>query len=376
MLRLDRGRVAGVFQLCAALGVLASETALAQQQQARRTQNVILVVTDGLRWQDLFGGADSALMFGEPRVVGGDTIALRRKFWRPTATQRREAMMPFLWGTIGREGQIFGNRALGSTVDVTNGLKFSYPGYHEMLAGFVDPRIDRNDFGVNPNATVFEWINKQPGFGGRVAAFATWDVFADIFARQRSGVFVHAGWEQPYPSPRSAADSLLNHMYGTTFRMWGNNAWDSFTQAVAMRHLADHGPRVVFIGYGETDEWAHAGRFDRYLNAARTVDQYLSEIWAAAQSHPQYRGRTTLIVTTDHGRGRTVRDWTSHGKDVVGAEEMWIAVIGPDTPALGEARSAAVTQSQIPATIAALLGLDYRRAAPNAAAAMQIVRSR
>jgi len=341
-------------------------------QTERRTQNVILVVTDGLRWQEVFGGADTALIFGEPRLVGGDTVGTRRKFWRATATERRDAMMPFFWGTIARQGQVFGNRALGGTADVTNGLKFSYPGYNEMLAGFADPRIDKNDYGVNPNATVFEWLNKQPGFTGRVAAFATWDVFADIFARQRSGVFVHAGWEQPYPAPRNAADSLLNRMYATTFRMWDNNAWDSFTQAVAMRYLREHRPRVVFIGYGETDEWAHAGRYDRYLNAARTVDGYLSEIWSAVQAHPEYRGRTSLIVTTDHGRGRTVRDWTNHGKDVVGAEEMWIAVIGPDTPALGETKNATATQSQIAATVAALLGLDYRLATPAAAASLRV----
>jgi hypothetical protein len=340
--------------------------ALAQRQQ--RSQNVILVVTDGLRWQEVFAGADSLLAFGDPKVVGDDTTAIRRKFWRATAAERREVLLPFLWGTVAREGQLFGNLAAGSSAAVTNGLKFSYPGYHEMLAGFVDERIDRNEYGLNPNATVFEWLNQQPAFTGRVAAFATWDVFADIFARQRSGVFTHAGWEQPYAAPRSAADSLLNRLYATTFRSWDNNAWDSFAHAVAMRHLAVQRPRVMFLGYGETDEWAHAGRYDRYLAAARTVDQYLAEIWSAVQGHPEYRGRTTLIVTTDHGRGRTTRDWTSHGRTVVGAEEMWIAVIGPDTPALGERRNVpAVTQAQIAATVAALLGMDYRRDVPRAA---------
>ena len=336
-----------------------------------RTQNVILVVTDGLRWQDVFGGADSTFVFGDPRIVGSDTIGVRSKFWRSSAGERREALLPFVWGVMAREGQIFGNRALGSSVEVTNGLKFSYPGYHELFAGFVDPRIDRNDFGPNPNTTVFEWLNKQSGFSGRVAAFATWDAFADIFARRRSGVFVHAGWEPPYPSPRNAADSVLNQLYATTYRSWDNNAWDSFAHAVAMRYLTERRPRVMFIGYGETDEWAHAGRYDRYLHAARTVDQYLSEIWSAVQAHPDYRGRTSLIVTTDHGRGRTVRDWSNHGKAVAGAEEMWIAVIGPDTPALGERKNASpVTQAQIAATIASLLGLDYRRDVPRASAAV------
>ena len=347
-----------------AIALLTSSQAGAQSPSSRatRSRNVILVVTDGLRWQEVFGGADSAILFGQPRAVGRDSVRLRSQFWKPTAQSRREALLPFLWGVVARDGQIFGNRTIGSSVAVTNRLNFSYPGYNEMLAGFGDPRIDRNDFGVNPNVTVFEWLNRRPDLRGRVAAFATWDVFRHIFARERSGLRVHAGWEPPYARPRGAADSLLNQLYTSTYREWDDNAWDAFAHSVAMRALATERPRVVFIGYGETDEWAHAGRYDRLLRSARAVDDYLREIWSFAQSSAEYRGRTTLIVTTDHGRGRTTADWTNHGKDVPGAEEMWLAVIGPDTPALGERGSgASATQSQIAATIAALLGLDYRR---------------
>lgn len=350
-----------------ALLIMAMPVAAPAQRQTQ-SRNVVLVVTDGLRWQEVFTGADSALLFGEPRVLGGDTTRIRSRFWRAGASDRREALLPFLWGTVARQGQIFGNRALGSRVDVTNGLKFSYPGYNEMILGSPDPRIDRNDYGPNPNVTVFEWLNRQPGLQGRVAAIATWDAFADIFARQRSGVHVHAGWEPPYPAPRSEADSVLNKLYATTFQQWSNNAYDALMHMVALRYVARSSPRVLFLGYGETDEWAHSGRYDRTLNSALQVDKYLAELWATLQSHPDYRGRTTLIITTDHGRGRTTRDWTDHGKNVEGAEEMWIAVIGPDTPALGERQNTGVTQAQIAATIAALLGYDYRKDAPQAAA--------
>jgi hypothetical protein len=370
-------RPLGIF----AIALFTAWPADAQRSAARasetRTRNVILVVTDGLRWQEVFGGADSAILFGEPRGVGRDSVRLRERFWRPTAQARREALLPFLWSVVARDGQIFGNRPAGSSVTVTNGLNFSYPGYNEMLAGFGDPRIDRNDFGVNPNVTVFEWLNRRPELHGRVAAFGTWDVFRHIFARERSGVRVHAGWEPPYARPRTAADSLLDQLYASTSREWDDNAWDSFAHGVAMRALATDRPRVVFVGYGETDEWAHAGRYDRLLRSARAVDDYLRDLWTFAQSHPEYRGRTTLIVTTDHGRGRTTADWTNHGKDVPGAEEMWLAVIGPDTPALGErASGASATQSQIAATIASLLGLDYRRDQTRAAPPLQAVLGR
>jgi hypothetical protein len=82
----------------------------------------------------------------------------------------------------------------------------------------------------------------------------------------------------------------------------------------------------------------------------------------------------TFIITTDHGRGSTLKDWSNHDKNIKGAENIWIAVIGPDTPALGElANVPPVTQSQIAATLAALLGQDYRTAVPAAAPPLPVV---
>jgi len=72
------------------------------------------------------------------------------------------------------------------------------------------------------------------------------------------------------------------------------------------------------------------------------------------------------VIATDHGRGDGPR-WTDHGKSVPEAEFIWIAVMGPDTPARGLRNDVtAGTQSQIAATIAALLGYDYRAAVPRA----------
>jgi len=87
------------------------------------------------------------------------------------------------------------------------------------------------------------------------------------------------------------------------------------------------------------------------------------------QSMPQYRGKTTFIITTDHGRGSGPVDWKEHSTpESPGSEDIWIAVIGPDTPALGERRNVpAVTQAQVAATIAALLGRDFNAVAPRAA---------
>jgi hypothetical protein len=75
-----------------------------------------------------------------------------------------------------------------------------------------------------------------------------------------------------------------------------------------------------------------------------------------------------LILTTDHGRGIRPQDWTSHGKNTPRSDETWIAVMGPDTPAMRERRNVPeVVTAQVAATVAKFLGQDYVNAFPKAA---------
>jgi hypothetical protein len=337
-------------------------------------ERVILVTTDGFRWQEVFGGAEESLM---TKQAGGvrDAAGLKREFWRDAPEARREALLPFLWGVVGREGQIFGNPARGSSAQITNGKKFSYPGYSEMLCGFPDPRIDSNDKKPNPNVNVLEWLNGRPGFRGRVAAFCSWDVFPFILNRERSGLAVLAGHEPIRDDPLSEVQAGRNLFARDAGSPWPDSALDGFTHQAALEHLKRHRPRVLYVAYGETDEWAHSGKYDLYLQAAHRVDRFIRELWETAQSMPEYRGRTSLVITTDHGRGDAPVEWKSHGEKVAGAERIWLAALGPRVAPLGErANAPAVTQSQVAATVAALAGEDYRAAIPQAAQPIGLTR--
>ena len=97
----------------------------------------------------------------------------------------------------------------------------------------------------------------------------------------------------------------------------------------------DH-PRVLFVGYGETDNWAHQGRYDLVLESAHGFDHFVQQLWETMQAMPEYCDQTTFILTTDHGRGSGLVEWKEHGVDEKGSENIWIAVMGPDTPARGE----------------------------------------
>ena len=203
----------------------------------------------------------------------------------------------------------------------------------------------------------------------RVAAYATWSTFADIFNEKRSNLILQCGWNLPRrPAKVSPRDALLETLYRTTTRLDDEDVYDSFLQVPLLDFIEVGRPRVLFVGYGETDNWAHAGRYDLVLESAHQFDQFVEQLWNTMQAMPQYRGQTTFIITTDHGRGSGLVEWKEHGVEQKGSENIWIAIMGPDTPTLGERTNIApVTQAQIAATLAGFLGKDYRAAVSNAA---------
>ena len=340
---------------------------LAVPALAGETRNVVLIVFDGVRWQEVFTGADPDLL-GEKSGWASEK-QLRLRFWNDDPSERRRLLLPFLWNTIAIKGQVFGNKTLGSSAQVTNPYHFSYPGYNEMTTGFADPRIDSNEYGPNPNVTVLEWLNARPGLAGKAAVFGNWPAYKDIFNTPRSHLYIQCDASPPptagKPTPRQR---LLSRLYETTTLLDSGVVPDSFTQVTLLDYVRSAHPRVLFVGYGETDDWAHSGRYDNVLESLHHADDFVGELWRTMQSLPQYRGKTTFIVTTDHGRGGGLIEWKEHGVEQKGSDDVWIAVLGPDTPALGERRGIApVRQSQIAATIGALLGSDFRAAAPKAA---------
>jgi hypothetical protein len=342
-----------------ALGALRAVPA----QSPPPSASVVIITIDGLRWQEMFGGADREYFKkGKP----GEVSDAEKRFWRATAEERRIALMPFMWKTIASKGQIFGDPAKGSRAHVTNGLWFSYPGYSEMFAGVADPRIDSNDKVPNPNITVLEWLNGRPAFKGRVAAFGSWDVLPSILNTGRSGIPVGSGFT-PVPSPRTERERAINELATDLPAYWSYGPFDAPIVYAALEALRTSRPRVLYVMLGEGDEWAHAGRYDLYLDATLRADRFIQRFWETVQSLPEYKDRTTMLVTTDHGRGATTADWTDHGRKVPAAETTWMAALGPAVEPLGARESVTVTTSQLAATIAAAVGEDFRRASPAAA---------
>lgn len=339
----------------------------------RTTKNLVYVTLDGMRWQEIFGGAQAEYVAKDSGVRDvGDVTA---RYLKPTAAERRESLMPFFWNVVAKEGQIFGDPDSAAPARITNALKFSYPGYSEMFVGFADDEKIRANVKIgNPHRNVLEFMHRRPGFDQRIAAFATWDVIPYVLNSQRGGFYMHAGTGPILDDPLTDRQKQLNELIADSVVLWKGNSIDTLMMNAAMEHVRKRTPRVLYLGLGETDEWGHGRRYDLYLDAANKADAFLKRLWTTLQAMPQYRGTTSLVISTDHGRGGTVRDWTDHGEKVPGAEFIWIAVLGPDTPALGVRRDVATTQSQIAATLASLLGEDFNADSPNAAAPLPVFR--
>ena len=328
----------------------------------KRTENIVLVTADGLRWQEVFGGIDKSLMHAGKAGMR-NAGALREKLWHESASERRERLLPFFWGVLARHGVVLGNRNAGSTVRLSNGIRVSYPGYSEILTGRArDDVIRGNDEIQNPSPTVIEALRRHWGLPRNQAAlFASWSVFHFIGEHTPGSVFINAGYRALEGSGHSSRALELSRTQFDLLTPWPEIRHDYFTFELAMEHLRKAKPRVLYIALGETDDWAHDERYDRVLETAGYFDQCLARLWEALQNMPEYKDKTSLVVTTDHGRGGALEDWTGHGSSVEGSEFIWIAAMGPDTAALGEVRhQETYFQRDVAPTLLQLAGMDYR----------------
>lgn len=328
---------------------------------AQVVSNIVIVTTDGFRWQEVFNGMDSAIA-NNPIFNQWDSNGIYKKYWHADVAERRKKLLPFFWKVLAVKGQLYGNRAVGNKVDVANRYWFSYPGYNEIFTGYPDTLVNSNEYKPNPNTTVLAFLNQQPGFKNKIAVFGAWYAFERIFNRSRSGLTVVNAFDSRLSSAGKTNDELLNNLLQDSYKPFGNEeCLDVFTHYQAMEYMKVNKPRVLYIAYGETDEWAHAGKYKDYLNAAHQADAWLNQLWTYIQQDPFYKNKTALVITTDHGRGDAVKkEWTDHGRDIAGASEIWIAMMGPSIPANGEMTvTQQVYQEQLAQTIALLLNKKF-----------------
>ena len=352
-----------------ACGVVAVSVTAHMQSPGTTRDTLILITLDGARTQEMFGGLDADVLrstLSEKQKLEDSPVY--KRYNADTPEQRREKLMPFFWRELMvKHGSIAGNLRLKSPVTLTNTHRFSYPGYSEILTGEAhDDVIKSNDRIQNPYVTLLEELKGRLNLPpARAAAFGSWEVFNEIAEHTPGTLTINAGYEA-YAS-KDAAGRELSRMQFETPTAWNSVRHDAYTFGLAMAHLRTEKPRVVYLALGETDDWAHDGRYDRVLETLTRTDKYFEELWTWLQSQSDYRGRTHILITVDHGRGRTPADWKTHGAKIDGAQETWMAFISPAMPQRGEWHDhEPLRTNQAAATMAAWMGVDWAAIRPNA----------
>ena len=350
----------------------ASLQATAATPMPRAAERLIVVSFDGVRTQEMFGGLDRALFQSILQKRPVEAHPAYKAYWAETPEARRARLMPFVWNELlARHGGIVGNHERGSVMRLGNRHRFSYPGYAELMLGVPhDDVIDSNDNRRYPYETVLQFLRRSLAVPReQVALFGSWEVFQSIAASRDDDVFTNAGLERYDVSDdlRVLGDTIAQMPPG-----WGSARYDYLTFRFGMAHLARHRPMVQWFAFNDTDEYAHDGSYPHVLDHLHRIDGWLRELWTWLQQDESYRGRTALALVTDHGRGLTRTDWSSHGKDVEGAQFVWSAFAVPGWQARGEQTGhPPLSQSQVAATLAAILGYDWRSASPEAGAPMK-----
>ncbi len=333
-------------------------------QPGSQPTNVFIITTDGLRWQEVFNGADDRIL-QNPTFVQ-DTSLTNEMYAGITADEKRKKLMPFFWSTLAKKGQLHGNRLYNNKVNVSNFYKISYPGYNEILTGFADPLIMKNKPTLNNNTNLLEYLNKQEAYKGSVVAFSSWDVFPYILNEDRSKLTVNSGYENMEED--SKGFEMINKVQDNV-KETGPVRYDHLTFLTAKEYLRKNHPKIMMLGLGETDEFGHQKKYDQYLQQANNVDKMIAELWYYVQTDSFYKNNTIFIITTDHGRGSNPEKWYSHSTLKKGASQTWLAMIGPGINPLGEIKTETqLYQKQLAATIAQLIHQKFEANHPVAAA--------
>ncbi len=134
-----------------------------------------------------------------------------------------------------------------------------------------------------------------------------------------------------------------------------NRTWEKVVQVVT-----NYAPKLMLINLLAPDARAHANNWDGYIQAIRQSDVYAKELWDLIQSHPQMKDKTTLFITTDHGRNADgFRDgFISHGPGTESNRRIFLLTLGPDTKKGVEYENTKNELIDLPATIAHFFGFS------------------
>jgi len=304
--------------------------------------NVIFITLDGVRWQEFFKGADTA-MRGEANTG---------------------ALFPYFWSHLAKEGVVYGHPTQGGEIEVSTPVRWSLPAYQAIMAGYNTRCFTNLCFPIQVQTFPERLVSDLNLKAKDVATFASWKRLDDAVEHNRGTTLVNTGKELlNYIDFQDPELEAINEEMKKNPSGWNEIRFDHQTYALSKWYLKKHRPRFLYISLGDSDKWAHKGEWEKYLGALRQFDDWLKDLNETLATMGDYGKNTTIIVTTDHGRGHgNKQGWKTHGPHYPSSKTIFLYAKGPQTPKLGIIqRHKKRTHLDIRPTIEMLFGLETQK---------------
>jgi len=303
----------------------------------------VVVAIDGVRWQEVFEGVDRA----QARNLG-----LR--------VETARELLPNLYRLIHDHGCALGAPDTGSLVRASGPNFLSLPGYTEMFTGSAPVDCPDNECGRVSVPTVADQVAELERSPADVAVITSWPKIALAASNAPENLLISAGRTETQNSRALEQHPEVWRAYrdGAAAKPapgWGGFRPDRYTAEIAVGYLKHAAPRFLFVGLGETDEYAHHNDYRNYLAALRHADRAIGQIYETLERAERAGASTLLFVTSDHGRAGFVH----HGKAYPESARTWLVAAGSAVRARGVIRSPATRRlADLAPTIRALWGLE------------------
>lgn len=305
---------------------------------------VVVVALDGVRREDVFAGVD-------PRLA-------RAQGLEPDEILSARDLTPNLHALMDR------GAALNGSISASGPNFMSVPGYMEMMTGRRPTGCTDNGCEPTRHATLADDFAAEPGVSAlEVAVIASWDGVGRAATRDASRATIsvgrHAGATRDWLRYDEEAAALLDagERAGPD-PGHGDYRRDRATAAIALRYLKRVEPRFLFLGLGDTDEYAHRNDYRGYLRALGHADFVIGQVSLTLRKLERTGRRTTLLVTTDHGRAQ---DFSGHGGYAPESALVWLVAAGWGIEARGVVTPPSARYlADVAATVRSLAGVGSR----------------
>jgi hypothetical protein len=312
---------------------------------ADSTTPVILVVLDGVRWQEVFGGID-------PRLAATHRAG-------PVVGAR--SLLPSLYAALDARGAAVG--APGYGVIAASGPNFvSLPGYTEIFGGRPPDGCQDNECAGASGPTIVDAVRDRAGSDSDVAVIASWAPIARAATRMPSRIVLSAGRQDVAGAHFLVDDTSTREVLDEGAHADPRPGHDGFrpdryTAELALRYLESRRPAFLFVGLGEPDEYAHADDYRGYLASLRAADDFFGRLFAVLDRMGDRGRRSLVLVTADHGRAHDYRD---HGAGLPESARVWLLALGGPVHARGFVQGPAARRlADVAPTIRQVVGLPF-----------------